>query len=319
MNVLITGGAGFIGSHLSDALLKQGETVICVDNFELGRKENLSQAMQNPNFHLLEGDAAEEPFLESILKKYAIDMVYHMAANSDIRKSAAAPGIDEKNTFSTTYSVLEAMRNAGVKRLFFASTSAVYGEKTGLRLSEDAGGLSPVSYYGAAKLASEAFISAYSHMNGMEVTIFRFPNVIGPRLTHGVIYDFISKLKKDPGRLQILGNGQQEKPYLYVHDLVEAIIRYSPKGKKGVEIFNVGPESSTTVKEIADMICSRMGLDKVEYCFTGGRQGWRGDVPSFRYDLSKIHSQGWHSSRTSNEAVLETLSHVLPEGGICRP
>ena len=218
MNILITGGAGFIGSHLTDTLLRSGNRVICVDNFELGTRDNLKEVLKRADFFLAEGTAADADFLSEIMQKYQIEMVYHMAANSDIQKSAASPDIDFVNTFSTTYGVLEAMRRSGVKKLFFASTSAVYGEKMGKKLTEDIGELSPISYYGGAKLASEAFISSYSYMNDFDVTIFRFPNVIGPRLTHGVIFDFIKKLQENPAKLQILGDGTQEKPYIYVLD-----------------------------------------------------------------------------------------------------
>ena len=311
MNILITGGAGFIGAHLADILLEQKHTVICIDNFELGTKNNLISAMQNPHFTLIEGNAADVELMSNIMSKYYIEMVYHLAANSDIQKSAISPNIDFVNTFSTTYAVLEAMRRNNVKKLFFASTSAVYGEKTGILLTETAGELAPISYYGGAKLASEAFISSYSYMNDLDVTIFRFPNVIGPRLTHGVIFDFIKKLKSNPFKLEILGDGTQEKPYIYVMDLVDAIIRVSQSGEQGVHIFNVGVESATTVKEIADMVCQKMGLNDVHYEFTGGNRGWKGDVPKFQYDLTKIHQWGWYPSHTSNEAVMTTLDHVL--------
>ena len=311
MNILITGGAGFIGSHLTDTLLRSGNRVICVDNFELGTRDNLKEVLKRADFFLAEGTAADADFLSEIMQKYQIEMVYHMAANSDIQKSAASPDIDFVNTFSTTYGVLEAMRRSGVKKLFFASTSAVYGEKMGKKLTEDIGELSPISYYGGAKLASEAFISSYSYMNDFYVTIFRFPNVIGPRLTHGVIFDFIKKLQENPAKLQILGDGTQEKPYIYVLDLVDAIVKVSQSGAQGVHVYNIGVESATTVIEIADMVCRKMNLKNVEYSFTGGNRGWQGDVPKFQYDLTKIHKWGWYPSHTSNEAVEATLEHVL--------
>ena len=238
------------------------------------------------------------------------EMVFHMAANSDIQKSAISPEIDFVNTFSTTYSVLEAMRRNQIKKLFFASTSAVYGE-TGCMLSENTGDLSPISYYGGAKFASEAFISSYSYMNDFDVTIFRFPNVIGPGLTHGVIFDFIRKLKNDSTRLEILGDGTQRKPYLYVMDLVDAIQKVSLSGEKGVHIYNIGVEDATTVKEIADMVCKKMGCNEVQYLYTGGNRGWKGDVPQFQYDLTKIHKWGWYPQYTSHEAVEKTLDSVL--------
>lgn len=312
MTVLITGGAGFIGTHLTRELLKQGEQVVCVDNFTLGKRENTLQFSQNyPNYELIECDASQISQLEKVFASHQISTVYHLAANSDIQKSSAEPGIDEKNTFSTTYAVLECMRRARVKRLFFASTSAVYGDKAGELLREDTGSLAPISYYGSAKLASEAFIQSYAYMNDFSVMIFRFPNVIGPDLTHGVIFDFIRKLKKDPTHLQILGDGSQNKPYLYVVDLVRAIVQFTRSMQENnVEIYNIGVGTSTTVRSIADMVCDAMGLPNVRYDFTGGNRGWKGDVNAFQYDLSKIYETGWRPAHTSDESVRDTLAHV---------
>lgn len=305
--ILITGGAGFIGSHLAGELLKEGHRVLCVDNFELGRPENLKKYQTFHNFSLIEMDVSKEDELCSLLGEEKVSRIYHLAANSDIQKSAKMPGVDYVNTFQTTYSILEGMRKNGIKKLFFASTSAVYGEKTGILLREDVGDLNPISYYGGAKLASEAFISSYAYMNELEVLIFRFPNVIGPNLTHGVIFDFVRKLQENPNELEILGDGTQCKPYLYVLDLVNAIVEFSFRERKGVEVFNIGATTATTVKEIADMVCRRMGLEKVTYRYTGGNVGWKGDVPAFQYDLGKISAQGWEPQHTSNESVWETL------------
>lgn len=309
-NILITGGAGFIGAHLSRTLLADGHKVVTADDFTLGSRENVSDCLNDSNFTLIEQDVTELDKLVELINKYSIERIYHLAANSDIQKSAAKPGIDYDKTFNTTYSVVEAMRITGCKKLFFASTSAVYGDKVGVNISEDIGGLSPISYYGAAKLASEAFISSYSYMNDFETLIFRFPNVIGPGLTHGVIFDFINKLRKNPKELEILGDGTQCKPYLYVLDLVDAINEFSHKDRDGVEIFNIGVDTATTVTEIADMVCERMGLTDVHYKYTGGNVGWKGDVPAFQYDLSKIYAAGWRPVHNSNESVRDTLAHA---------
>lgn len=310
-NVLITGGAGFIGSNLCEYLLEKGNKIICIDNLELGSKNNIKEFMDNPLFKFYENDAADIDFMTEIMCDEKIEQVYHMAANSDIQKSSHNPMIDYQLTFSTTLGTLEAMRRSNVKRLFFASTSAVYGEKVGIKLNEHTGDLLPISYYGSAKLASEAFISSYSYMNNMDATIFRFPNVIGPHLTHGVVFDFINKLKEDPLHLHILGDGTQNKPYLYVKDLVGAIEEITFSGEKGVQIYNIGVETSTTVREIADMVCKKMRLSNVKYYFTEGNRGWKGDVPSFQYDLTRIHERGWRSRYSSNEAVRETLNHII--------
>lgn len=311
MNILITGGAGFIGSNLTGKLLEQGHDIVCVDDFTLGNEQNVHEFMSSDRYKLIKADAADVDGLEEIMRENRIEFVFHLAANSDIQKSAKNPGIDFAKTFSTTYSVLESMRRCGVKKMFFASTSAVYGEKMGVNLKEDIGGLAPISYYGGAKLASEAFISSYAYMNDFDVMVFRFPNVIGPGLTHGVIFDFIRKLQDNPHELEILGDGTQNKPYIYVEDLVEAIIRFSFAGEKGVNIYNMGVEGSTSVKKIADFVCEAMGLENVVYKFTGGNRGWKGDVPAFQYDLSKIHAKGWKAAHNSDESVKETLRHVL--------
>lgn len=309
-NIMITGGAGFIGSHLAGKLLAAGKKVVCVDNFELGKKENVEKYLDNPHFKLVELDVSNVDALSELLKQEEIERVYHLAANSDIQKSARIPGVDFTNTFSTTYAVVEGMRRNDIKKLFFASTSAVYGNKSGVNLTENIGSLSPISYYGGAKLASEAFISSYAYMNEMEVLVFRFPNVIGPNLTHGVIFDFIRKLQNNPAELEILGDGTQCKPYLYVLDLVDAIIEFSLKQGKGVEVYNIGVETATTVKEIADMVCSELGLKNVTYKYTGGNVGWKGDVPAFQYDLSKIYATGWRPAHNSNESVQATLDSL---------
>ena len=202
------------------------------------------------------------------------------------------------------------MRRTVVKKLFFSSTSAVYGDLMGAHVSEDAVALKPISYYGGAKLGSEAAISSYSFMNDMSVLVFRFPNVIGPRLTHGVIFDFVKRLKADPSHLRILGDGTQSKPYIYVMDLVDAIMRFKDV-PKGVTLYNVGVETQTSVTRIAEIVCEKMGLAGIPFEYTGGRGGWKGDVPVFQYNLDKIHATGWTASMTSDEAVARTVESVI--------
>ncbi len=310
MKALVGGGAGFIGSHLIDALIAEGHDVVCVDNFFIGTKENIRHLMDNPHFTFYEQDLSElEPTL-AIFEKQKVDYVFHLAANSDIQASANDPMIEYKNTYSTTYVLLECMRRTGVKKLFFSSTSAVYGDLMGAHVSEDAVALKPISYYGGAKLGSEAAISSYSFMNDMSVLVFRFPNVIGPRLTHGVIFDFVKRLKADPSHLSILGDGTQSKPYIYVMDLVDAIMRFKDV-PKGVTLYNVGVETQTSVTRIAEIVCEKMGLAGIPFEYTGGRGGWKGDVPVFQYNLDKIHATGWTASMTSDEAVARTVESVI--------
>lgn len=314
MKVLVAGGAGFIGSHLIDALLEDGHQVACIDNYFIGTKENIRHFAGQEGFRLYEQDLCDFEALKKVFEKEQFDYVFHLAANSDIQASAADPMIEFRNTYTTTFYLLECMRLFGVKKMFFASTSAVYGDKMDERVAEESVSLEPVSYYGGCKLGAEAMLSAYSSMNDMQILIFRFPNVIGPRLTHGVIFDFVKRLKEDPSQLRILGDGQQSKPYLYVADLIRAIMQFQETGKTGITLYNVGVETQTSVTKIADIVCEKMGLAKIPYHYTGGRGGWKGDVPRFQYDLDKIHRAGWKARYTSDEAVARTVEDVLGAG-----
>lgn len=319
MRTLVVGGAGFIGSHVCDALLAQGHELACVDNFSLGTKRNVEHLKENKHFSLYETDASDRQALSGVFEKVCPDYIFHLAANSDIQASSKNPDVEYRNTYTTTYNVLECMREYHVKNMFFASTSAVYGDKRDVPLDENTPGLAPVSYYGAAKLGSEAMISAFSYMNDMKALVFRFPNVIGPRLTHGVIFDFIKKLRMDPTKLQILGDGKQTKPYIYVSDLVGAIVRFMDCGREasGVTLYNLGVDGETSVTRIADIMCEQMGLSGVAYHYTGGEGGWKGDVPRFRYCLDKIHKAGWSARYTSDEAVRKTIQAVLKDDALC--
>lgn len=260
-------------------------------------------------------ELAEQRNVDAIFEENKIDAVYHMAANSDIQKGGKEPSIDFNDTLLTTKAILEGMRKNNVKNMFFASTSAVYGEMPDIKLSETTGGIKPVSYYGGAKLASEALISSYVSMCDMNVIIFRFPNVIGPRLTHGAVFDFIRKLRKTPRSLEILGNGTQCKPYIYVLDLVEAIVNLTDVFKPGEDIYNISVESQgTTVTNIAKIVVEVLGLSDVKFKYTGGDRGWKGDVPRFTYDISKVLATGWKPKHTSDEAVKQTVKDALEAG-----
>lgn len=313
MKALIIGGAGFIGSHLCAALLERGNEVVCMDDLSLGTLRNIADLRGNALFSFIKGNATDSANIMGIMKRTQPDIVYHLAANSDIQLSADNPKIDYEKTYTTTFCILNAMRECSIKRMFFASTSAVYGDKRDVLLDEKTPELAPVSYYGAAKLGSEALISSFSYMNDMSILVFRFPNVIGPHLTHGVVHDFIERLSEDPRELRILGDGHQTKPYIYVADLVDAICAMMEKQKNGVQLYNVGVDSATSVTRIADIICEEMGLEGVSYLYTGGEGGWKGDVPRFSYCLDKIHATGWHAKYDSDEAVRATVRAVLAE------
>lgn len=309
MNVLITGGAGFIGSHLCDFLLERGHQITVVDNLVLGKMENINHLLNNPLLKFIHEDLLNYDAMQKIFKEGNFDMVYHLAANSDIKKGGKDPMVDYNLTFNTTFNVLQLMKEFEVKKLFFASTSAIYGESYDV-LNEDYGPLKPVSNYGAGKLASEAFISAFSSTYKIQTWITRFPNVVGERFTHGVIYDFIHKLQKNPNELEVLGNGEQCKPYVYVKDLVAGILYVIDHAKEDYNVYMLGSDTRTKVKEIASMVIEEMGLN-ASIRYTGGDRGWVGDVPEFRYNLKKINSLGWEAAYTSNEAVRLAIQKAL--------
>ena len=301
MKILITGGAGFIGSHLCDRLISEDNMIIAIDNLVLGKKENIIHLLKDKNFKFFKVDILHTETMRHIFKEYEFYMVYHLAANSDIQKGGDDPLVDYNLTFNTTFHLLLLMKEFKVKKLFFASTSAIFGETTG-KLDENFGPLNPVSNYGAGKLASEAFISAFSNTYNIQTWIARFPNVVGERFTHGVIFDFIKKLHNNPNELEVLGNGEQCKPYIYVRDLIDGIQFIIHHSNKGYNVYNLGSESRTKVKEIAAMVIEEMGLNTT-IKYTGGDRGWTGDVPEFRYDVSKVNALGWENPKTSNEAV----------------
>ena len=309
-HVLVVGGAGFIGSYLCNRLLECGNYVVALDNLMRGKISNILKMVGNKNFRFVETDVNNVDFLADIIKEHEIDYVFHLAANSDIQASSKNPSIEFSCTSQTTWSILIAMQKTGLKNLFFASTSAVYGELKDEKPFEENDTLNPISYYGSAKMASEAYIKAFSYMNDFNSLIFRFPNVIGPNLTHGVFFDFIQRLKNDPSHLDVLGNGTQCKPYMHVKDLVNAILLLCWKNK-GINVYNVGVESATTVKSIAEMVVKEMNLPNCIINYGEDNIGWKGDVPKFEYCLDKIHSTGWKASMTSDEASLQTIREVL--------
>ena len=309
MKILVTGGAGFIGSHLCDVLIADGHNVTVVDNLVLGKVENIEHLINNPNFRFFKEDLNNGHAMNMIFMDGEFDMVYHLAANSDIQKGGKDPMVDYQLTFNTTFNVLQMMKKYEVKKFFFASTSAIYGETYDV-LNEDYGPLKPVSNYGAGKLASEAFISAFASTYHIQTWITRFPNVVGERFTHGVIYDFIHKLQKNPNELEVLGNGEQCKPYVYVKDLVAGIQFVINNSNESYNVYMLGSDTRTKVKEIAAMVIEEMGLN-ASIRYTGGDRGWVGDVPEFRYDLTKVNNLGWKASYDSNGAVRKAIQMAL--------
>ncbi|MFA5878849.1 MAG: NAD-dependent epimerase/dehydratase family protein [Candidatus Margulisiibacteriota bacterium] len=310
-NILLVGGAGFIGSYVAEKLLEDNWQITIADNLLLGKSENINHLLVDNQVKFIKADFANFSEVEAIFKQGQFDVVYHLAANSDIQASAKDPKIDYNNTFLTTFNILECMKLFNVKKILFSSTSAIYGEKVGVNISEDIGPLFPISYYGGAKLASESFIASYAYMNDFTAWIFRFPNVIGGRLTHGVLFDFIKRLRENSYELYILGDGNQTKPYLYVKDLVKAMFLIWEQCSERINFFNIGAVDKTSVTEIANIITEEMGLKDVRYLYSGGNVGWKGDVPEFQYDLSKIFKLGWKPSYSSNEAVRVSVKEYL--------
>lgn len=313
MNILVTGGAGFIGSHLCDRLLARGTRVWCVDNMHLGRRRNIGHLESRPDFHFLELDVLQREQLDSLFAEAGFDAVFHMAANSDIAAGVVDSRLDLTLNHLTTLTVLEAMRAHGVKRLFFASTSAVFGENDAL-LGEDAGPLQPISFYGASKLAAEAYVSVFAHTFGVNAVVLRFPNVIGERATHGVIYDFLRKLEKDASRLEVLGDGNQAKPYLYVGDLIDAMLTAWDKTTGPLSVYHAAGNGTTTVREIAEIVVAAAGGPDTKIVYAGGDRGWAGDVPRFRYDISKLQALGWQPRHHSTKAVRFAVERILANG-----
>jgi UDP-glucose 4-epimerase len=240
-----------------------------------------------------------------------VDTVFHLAANSDIMRGAADPQIDFENTSHATFNLLNSMRLNGVKKIFYTSGSGVYGDVGSKNTAETFGPLLPVSMYGATKLSAEAMISSFVNLYDMKAWILRPANIIGPRATHGVIFDFINRLKKDPSTLPILGDGTQSKSYLYVQDVIEAINLVWKKVKESVSLFNIASNSYITVNEIADIVIKEMKLTNVKITHTKGNRGWKGDVPVVRISNAKINKLGWKSKHTSRQAVIQTVRELL--------
>lgn len=310
--VLITGSAGFIGSHLADALLQQGFSVVGIDNLSRGTLRNLHLALAHPQFQFLKADLTDLDSCRKVLAKFSIATVWHLAANSDIPAGVADPNADFRDTFLSTYNTLLAMKDAGVRKLIFASSSAIYGVHD-QPLTEDTGPLFPISNYGAMKLASEGLISAALESYLKQVWIFRFPNVIGSRATHGIVYDLLAKLKAKPQFLEVLGDGSQQKPYLHVSELLDAMFTGYRYASERLNYFNIGAaDDGATVRYIAEAV-QREAAPLTPLLFTGGNRGWVGDVPRFQYSIDKIARLGWRPKLSSTQAVDRAVSEIYRE------
>ncbi|MCK9441750.1 MAG: NAD-dependent epimerase/dehydratase family protein [Methanothrix sp.] len=311
-SILVTGGAGFIGSHLVETLLPENEVTV-VDNFSSGKREFLAPHHNNPKFHLIEADLLFPGALEKALT--GADMVFHLAANPDVKLGAENTRVHLEQNVLATYNLLEAMRKCGVKKIAFTSTSTIYGEATRVPTPEDYGPLLPISLYGASKLACEALISSYSHTFEMQSWIYRFANIVGERGTHGVLVDFIRKLRENPRELEILGSGKQKKSYLEVRDCVQAMQYCVQHSGEQINVFNIGSEDSIDVTKIADIVAGQMGLTDVRYRYTGGvdGRGWKGDVKVMQLCIEKIKKLGWAPRGSSGRAIEVAVKALLKD------
>ncbi|MEM3370819.1 MAG: NAD-dependent epimerase/dehydratase family protein [Candidatus Woesearchaeota archaeon] len=307
MKYFVTGGAGFIGSHIVDKLLSKRAQVVVYDNFRTGNIEFIKENIKNPNFKLIRGDILNLNTLTKAMK--GSDFIFHLAANADVKGGINNTKVDLDINTIGTWNVLEAMRINGIKKIAFSSSAAVYGEPKVFPTPENAE-LIQTSLYGASKLAGEAMIEAYCNYYNMQAWIFRFTSWIGERYTHGVIFDFVKKLKKNQKELQILGDGSQKKSFLYIKDGVEGIFKGIESFKEKVNILNVGHEEYLTVNKVADIVISEMGLKKVKRRYTGGKRGWPGDSPFVHLDISKLRKAGWKPEVSIEEGIRRTVRYL---------
>lgn len=310
---IIVGGAGFIGSHFTDALLSDPQVtkVTLYDNFSSGREWHYQDHFNDPRLDVVRGDV--ENTLNLTANMLGHDVVIHLASNPDIAKAATQPDIDFWQGTALTNSVVEAMRCSGVKRLLYASGSGVYGDLGEEEALEDRGRLLPVSTYGASKLAGEVLINSYCYMFGISACVFRFGNVVGPRQTHGIGFDFAKRLIMNPRELSILGNGSQSKSYIHVNDVVRAVLLANEKLDKEFEIYNVATGDYVTVREIADLVAECLNLSGVNFKYGEGNRGWKGDVPVIRLNTDRIKSLGWRCSQTTREALRSSINSMVPD------
>ena len=307
MRVLVTGAAGFIGSHMVDRLLSAGHSVVGFDNMSTGQRSFLENAAGNPRFTFHQADLLEGGSLKRAME--GCELVVHLAANADVRFGTEHPRKDLDQNTIATWNVLEAMREQGCKRMVFSSTGSVYGEPEIFPTPETCPFPVQTSLYGASKLAAEAMIQAYCEGFGLQAYIFRFVSILGERYTHGHVFDFYQQLSQHPERLHVLGDGHQKKSYLYVQDCIDAILTAIERADAKVNIFNLGTDEYCEVNDSVGWICEHLGL-RPKLTYSGGKRGWVGDSPFIFLDCSRIRALGWRPRLTIKEAVLATIKDV---------
>ena len=311
MRALVTGGAGFIGSHLVDRLVSRGDDVVVVDNLSSGVIEFIQAHIDSGAVKFHNVDLKDLESLKPLLN--GVDMVYHLAANPDIRLGTRITDTDLKEGTIATYNVLESMRLANVEKIAFASSSVVYGENAPMPTPEDHGPCLPISLYGASKQAGEGLIGSWVGTFGLQAWIFRFANILGDRGTHGVIFDFIHKLKVDPSRLEVLGNGLQEKSYMEVGDCVDAILHVINKTDDRINLYNLGSNDTCSVRNIASIVVKETGCEGASIEYTGGDRGWAGDIPKAMLSINRLKDLGFKVNYDSEEAVAHTARVLIKE------
>ena len=310
----VIGGAGFIGSHFVERLLREGKTVSVVDNFCSGSIELLDKMIENPNLQVFECDVENTSDLTSAIQNSRV--VIHLASNPDIAKAAIDPRIDFTQGTVLTESVAEASRLSGIQKILYASGSGVYGD-AGAEVLTELSQLRPISTYGASKLAGEALLASYAYMFGIHTTAFRFANVVGPRQTHGVGYDFVRRLSRNSRELTILGDGQQDKSYVHVTDVVNAVLSFAKIDETAFDVYNISTRDSLSVNQIAKIVLEVLSIDvsSIEISYTGGTRGWKADVPVVKLDPSKIENKGWKPKFTSQRAMYDSIFAMKQEIG----
>ncbi|WFN36647.1 NAD-dependent epimerase/dehydratase family protein [Methanomicrobium antiquum] len=307
---IVTGGAGFIGSNLVDALVKKGDRILVIDNLSAGNTDNISEHIKSGKVEFLQADLLSNGWEENFS---GADRVYHIAADPDVRASAGIPESVYQRNVTATINVLEAMRKNNVKEIVFTSTSTVYGEAEVIPTPENYSPMIPISIYAGTKLACEAMISSYAYTFGMKAWVFRFANIIGKRSNHGVIWDFVHKLKENPKVLEILGDGKQSKSYFSVEACVDAVLFATENSDETFNFFNIGSEDWISVKELAEIVVCESGLEDVEFRYTGGDRGWVGDVPKMQLGVDKLKNLGWKPATNSKESVRSAVKTLLLE------